>query len=315
MLITLKEKIMKLLKIIFASLFIATSLISCSLTIDDGPDPYYITLEEVVSNYDLWYIDYNSTSGNGDIPFLSKAFTMSFINGKLFANNNLVGIGATGNGYGIQIGFYDTFNEVLGLDHDIDGIYDFEVVQIAVDRIKLINYSNNVTYYLEGFQKENFDYDLLFYYNIEYFLQEYEAWEKTFVSEEGDVNEFDNENYLSFTPENITTFYSSQSEFGTDIDNINWSYVGDYSVADVEDYDDLKILTLNYDDGSEEEFELTVINDGLIELYHWSSGTTYEFTGNGYIQYLKTSSTKNSVRNDGRKRTKVRREIKRRHLK
>ena len=104
---------MKLLKIIFASLFIATSLISCSLTIDDGPDPYYITLEEVVSNYDLWYIDYNSTSGNGDVPFLSKAFTMSFNNGKLFANNNLVGIGATGNGYGIQIGFYDTFNGIL----------------------------------------------------------------------------------------------------------------------------------------------------------------------------------------------------------
>jgi hypothetical protein len=304
-----------MLKIIFASLFIATSVISCSLSIEDDQDSYYVTLEEVVSGYDLWYIDYNSTSGDGDVPFLSKAFTMSFINGKLYANNNLVGIGATGNGYGIQIGFYDTFNEVLELDHDIDGIYDFEVVQISVDRIKLINYSNNVTYFLEGFQKSNFDYDLLFYYNIEYFLQEYEAWEKTFVSEEGELNEFDNENFLSFTPENITTFYSSQSEFGTEIDNINWSYVGDYSVFDVEGYDDLKILTLNYEDGSEEEFELTVINDGLIELYHWSSGTTYEFSGNGYIQYLKMSSTKKSVRNDGRKRTKVKREIKRRHLK
>jgi hypothetical protein len=306
---------MNTLKNSLMMLFVAASVVSCSLTIEDGPDPYHVTLEEVISGYDLWYVDYNSTTGEGDIPFMSRAFTISFVNGKLMANNNLVGIGATGNGYGIQIGFYDTFNEVLELDHDIDGIYDFEVVQLAVDRLKLINYSNNVAYYLEGHQKNSFDYDLLFYHNIEYFLQEYDVWAKTFVSEEGDLNDFDNENFLSFTPENITTFYSSQSEFGTVFDNINWSYVGDYSVFDVEGYDDLKILALNYDGGSEEEFELTVINDGLIELYHWSSGTTYEFEGNGYIQYLKTNSTKKSVRNEGRKRTKVKREIKRRHLK
>ncbi len=305
---------MKMLKIIFATLIVAITVPSCSLSIHDE-DPYYTSLEDVVTGYDLWYIDYNSTTGSGDVPFLSKAFTISFINGKLFANNNLVGIGSSGNGFGIEIGFYDTFNEVIVLDHDLDGIFDFDVVQVSVDRLKLIDYAHNVTYYLEGYQKNNFDFDLLFYYNIEYFLQEYVAWEKTFVSEDGALNEFDNENFLSFTPENVTTFYSSQDEFGTEVDIINWNYVGDYSVADVEGYDDLKILSLDYDDGSEEEFELTVINDGLIELYHWSSGTTYKFTGKGYIQFLKSSSTKKSVRNEGRKRTKVKREIKRRHLK
>ena len=43
-----------------------------------------------------------------------------------------------------------------------------------------------------------FDYDFVFYDNIHYFLQEYEAWEKTFTSEIGAINEFDNENYLQF---------------------------------------------------------------------------------------------------------------------
>ena len=32
------------------------------------------------------------------------------------------------------------------------------------------------------------------------------------------------------------------------------------------DYEDLKILTLNYDDGDTEEFELSVINDGTIDF-------------------------------------------------
>ena len=132
---------------------------------------------------------------------------------------------------------------------------------------------------------------------------------------EGALNEFDNENYLAFTPENLTTFYSSQDDFGINFDNIIWDYVGDYAVANVQGYDNLKILTLDYDSWGNEEFELTVINDQTISLYHVDSGTTYEFTGSGYIQYLKTNSKK-SVRNDGRKRTKVERETKiRRNLK
>ena len=315
--ITQNHNIMRTLKLLFAALIISVSFASCSVVVDDYNDPYYVNLEDVVTAYDLWYIDYNRTTGNGDVPFISKAFTISFINGKLFANNNLVDIGSTGNGYGIQIGYYDTYNGVLEVNHDLDGYYDFDVIQISGDRIKLRDNYNNVTYYLEGYQKYNFDFDQIFYDNIEYFLQEYNAWEKTYVSDNGELNEFDNENFLSFTPENTTTFYSSQDEIGTNIANIYWDYVGGYSVANVQGYDNLKILTLDYDSAGNEEFELTVLNDRKISLFHLDSGTTYEFTGRQFIQYLKSGTIKdNAVRNEGRKRTKVIRETKiRRNLK
>ena len=308
---------MRTIKLLFASLLISITIISCGFDNDVYVDePYYPTLEEIVTQYDLWYIDYNRTSGTGDVPFMSTAFTISFINGKLFANNNIVGIGFTGNGYGIEVGYYDTFSGLLEIDHDLDGFIDFEVVEISSTELKLIDNYNNVTYYLEGYQKKDFDFDQIFYDNIEYFLQEYEAWEKTYVSNEGDLNEFDNENFLAFTPENLTTFYSSQDEVGTDVANIFWDYVGDYTVYNVEGYDNLKILTLDYDSYGTEEFELTVINDEQISLYHNVSGTTYEFTGREFIQYLKTDSKKGTVRNEGRKRTKVNRETKvRRNLK
>jgi hypothetical protein len=309
---------MKTLKLLFAIIITSIVVSSCNVVVDDinNPNSNYVSLEEIVSSYDLWYIDYNRTSGQGDVPFLSKAFTISFLNGKLFANNNLVGIGASGNGYGIQVGNYNTFNGSLEVNHDLDGYFDFDVIQLSDNQIKLEDNFNKVTYYLEGYQKNTFDYDQIFYDNIEYFLQEYDAWAKTGVSDNGEVNAFDNENFLQFTPEDITTFYSSQDEVGTTIDNLLWDYVGDYEVADVQGYDNLKILTLDYDSGDTEEFELTVIDDETISLYQISSGTTYEFTGKGYIQYLKSSKTKNTVSNTGRKRTKVKRETKiRRHLK
>ena len=85
---------------------------------------------------------------------------------------------------------------------------------------------------------------------------------------------------------------------------------------DVQNYEDLKILTLNYDNGDNEEFELSVINDSKIRLYHISSETTYEFRGRGFVQYLKGNKSKPNVRNTGRKRTKIKRETKvRRYLK
>ncbi|MGV6845262.1 MAG: hypothetical protein ACWA42_03945 [Lutibacter sp.] len=309
---------MKLIKLPIIAIIALLTATSCSVVVDNytEPDYNYITLEDVVASYDLWYVDYNSTTGQGDVPFLSKAFTISFLNGKLFANNNLVGIGNEGNGYGIQIGYYNTQNGDLEINHDIDGYFQFRVVQLNDNRIKLIDDFNQVTYFLEGYQRNNFDYDQIFYDNIEYFLQEYTAWEKSATSVDGTVNPFDNENYLAFTPENITTFYSSQDNIGTNVDDILWDYVGSYAVADVQDYDNLKILTLDYDNGDNEEFELSVIDDNTISLYQISTGTTYEFKGLGYIQYLKPNKKTGNVSNQGRKRTKVKREIKiRRHLK
>lgn len=292
---------------------------SCSTVYYDDYDDYAPTLEEVVSGYDLWYVDYHKTTGSGDVPYVSRAFTLSFINGILYANNNIVDIGRTGNGLGIDVGTYNTYNGELETNHDIDGINDFDVTILSTNEIRIYNYRQNVSYYLIGYNTNNFDYDKLFYENIEYLLQEYEAWEKTNAIG-GTENAFDDENYLAFTPDNITTFYSSQDEFGTQVANINWDYVGGYEIYDVNGYEDLKILTLNYDGGDIEEFELSVVTDNKIRLYHYNSETTYEFYGLGFIQYLKSEksvkSAKDVVRNNDRKRTKIERKTKdRRNLK
>lgn len=305
---------MKSAKLLLALLLSGALFNSCSLVDDEFF--YGISLEEKVTEYDLWYIDYHQTTGTGDVPFLSRAFTVSFLNGSMYANNNIADIGITGNGLGIRVGNYSTYNGFLETDHNLDGYYDFEVYQVSPNEIKIEDMYNDVTYHLVGYQRDNFDYDKLFYENIEYFLQEYIAWEKTSTSLTGSVNAFDEETFLQFTPENNTTFYSSKDSFGTNVDDINWDFVGNYQVFDVTNYENLKILTLNYDNGDNEEFELTVINDGAISLYHLNSNTTYEFNGRGFIQFLKGEKTKPNVRNSGRKRTKIVREEKiRRHLK
>jgi hypothetical protein len=228
----------------------------------------------------------------------------------LYANNNIVDIGYTGNGFGIPVGSYTTFDGLLRANHAIDGYQDFEVFQLSANQIRLYNYRENVSYYLMGYQSNNFDYDQLFYDNIEYFLQEYIAWEKT-TTMGGISNPFDAENYLQFTPENNTTFYSSQDPFGTNIGILNWNYVGGYEIFDVIDSEDLKILTLHYDGGDIEEFELSVLNDETIRLYQFNTATTYEFSGRGFVQYLKSDIKKPAVRNSNRKRIKVKRRTKR----
>ena len=310
---------MKSTKLLFTIIISGILLSSCTTIFEDSYYEYQPTLEEVVSEYDLWYVDYHRTSGSGDIPYVSRAFTLSFINGTLYANNNIVDVGRTGNGLGIDVGSYYTYNGLLETNHDVDEANDFEVTIISNNEIRLYNYRENVSYYLIGYTTNNFDYDKLFYENIEYFLQEYIAWGKV-EAIGGYQNTFDDEHYLAFTPENITTFYSSQDEFGTDIDNINWSFVGGYEVYDITGYQDLKILTLNYDGGNIEEFELSVLNDSNIRLYHLNSETTYDFSGRGFVQYLKdekdVKDARQTVRNNNRKRTKVERKIKiRRNLK
>jgi len=305
---------MKALKILSGLFLTITLFSSCIITTDDlyvYDDT--ISLEQLVTSHDLWYVDYNKTTGNGDVPFLSKAFTISFINGHLYANNNLVGLEAIGNGYGLQIGYYETFNGVLEIEHNLDGFIDLEVQQLSNDEIRIRDTYTNTSYYLIGYQKSNFDYDLVFYDNIEYFLQEYVAWEKAYTSQEGALNEFDNENFLQFTPEQYNTFRSSQDEFGTDIGYIYWNYVGGYEVFDVEGYDNLKILTLDYESSDNEEFELSVINDGEVSLFHVDSETTYEFIGRNNIQF-KNASVKGE-KSEQRKRFKVNRKTKKRNTK
>ncbi len=305
---------MRTLKLLFISIITAATFTSCETYWADDFVDNSISLNQLLTGYDLWYVDIHRTTGTGDVPFVSRAFTLSFLNGTLYANNNIAGIGFTGNGFGIAVGNYSTFGIDLETIHDIDGFHRFEVTQLSANEIRIYDPFENVSYLLVGYQRANFDYDMLFYDNIEYFLQEYIAWERTAISQTGTPNPFDSEHYLQFTPENITTFYSSQDDFGTNVGNILWDFTGFYEVFDVQGFNDLKILTLNYDNGDIEEFELSVINDQRIQLFHYNSETTYEFTGRGFIELRNNERAEKIVRNNGRKRTKIERKTKERKI-
>ncbi len=287
---------MKTIKLLFAFALTAALFTSCH------SDPVYeepaISLNQLLGSYDLWYVDINQTLGNGETPFLQIAFTLSFKNGVLFANNNLVGFGPNGqgNGYGIDVGTYNAYETILDVNHDIDGFQSFDIYQVDYDTIELYNPSNDTSYFLHGYQKSTFDYDFVFYDNINYFLQEYDAWEKTFVSQTGALNDFDDENYLQFLAGgNDSEFRSSQDVNIGNTNNIFWDYTGLYNVGNITGNTHLKTLTLDYDYFDNEFFELSVINDQKIKLYHADSGTTYEFTGRGYIQYMRNVAGKSAV--------------------
>ncbi|MFT5848193.1 MAG: hypothetical protein ACJARX_000496 [Psychroserpens sp.] len=285
---------MKRIKLLIGFALTATLFTSCytdELIVNDFNNNQGINLNQLLNSHELWYVDINQTLGNGETPFLNIAFTISFRNGTVFANNNLVGFGNQGNGFGVDVGVYDAYNNILDINHDIDGFQTFDVFQIDNNTIELYNPFNDTSYFLNGYQRNNFDYDFVFYDNIHYFLQEYEAWEKTYTSEMGAINEFDQENYLQFlSGGNDSEFRSSQDTNIGDPNTIFWDYTGVYGVGNVSGNMYLKTLTLDYDFFDNEFFELSVINDQRIELFHPSSGTVYEFTGRGYIQFLRETN-------------------------
>ncbi len=287
-------KTLKLLSVIFLGSMVLTSCVAEVVVEEDVyiEEPV-ISLNTVLSTYEIWYVDIERTKGTGEIPFLQKAFTVSFRNGTFFANNNLVGLGNNGNGFGLDVGSYDTFRMNLDIAHDIDGVYELEVTQFADDEIEIYDRVTNTSYYLVGYQRNGFDYDQVFYDNIHYFLQEYETWEKIFTSEFGVLNEFDNENYLKFeyfgAGEN---FKSSEDANGIPINDIFYDYSGHYEINDIINTLDRKTLTLDYDSPDNEFFELSVINDNKIELFHPSSETVYRFVGRGHIQFKSTEKGK-----------------------
>ena len=250
-------------------------------------EPPYNTAK-VLQSYDLWYVDINATKGNGEVAFLQQAFTLSFNNSVMYANNNIVGIGKTGNGYGIPVGNYGILLGAVEIDHDVDGLWQLEVYEVNNNTIELYDAKSDTSYFLNGYQKNSFDYDFVFYDNINYFIQEYDVWEKTYTSKEGVLNDFDEENFLQFLP---TFFRSSVDKPGTNIANLQWDFEGDYQVYDVENDEMLKTLTLAYAGMGNDYFELYVINDSTIELYHPNSKTVYEFRGKGYQQYLKSGKS------------------------
>ncbi|TXG37348.1 nicotinic acid mononucleotide adenyltransferase [Seonamhaeicola maritimus] len=302
---------MKAIKLLFTFALTATLFTSCytEVHVDEYYDEPVISLNSLLSSYELWYVDINATQGYGETPFLQKAFTISFRGGVVYANNNIVGLGDNGNGFGIDVGEYDAYDMILDVQHDIDGFSTFDVFQVDGNTIELYNPNNDTSYFLDGYQRNNFDYDFVFYDNIHYFLQEYEAWEKTYTSEFGAINEFDNENFLQFLPGgNDSTFQSSQDPTGTNVSGLIWDYIGVYGVGDVANNMYLKTLTLDYDYFDNEFFELTVIDDGTIELYHTTSETVYEFKGRGYIQYLKSANSKEKSSTAAGKKRKFKKE-------
>ncbi|MEP2059183.1 MAG: nicotinic acid mononucleotide adenyltransferase [Maribacter litoralis] len=281
---------MKTIKLLTGYFLLATLLVSCYAEViieDDFIEESAFNTDQVLQSYDLWYVDINATRGNGEVPFLQRAFTVSFDRGVLYANNNIVGIGKTGGGYGIDVGTYSTLRGMVDIDHDIDGSWFLEVYAVNNNTIELYDASTDTSYYLKGYRINNFDYDMVFYDNINYFLQEYDAWEKIYTSNAGAINDFDNENYLQFLP---NYFRSSLDAPNTNVSNLRWDFEGDYQVYNVQGDNSLKTLTLDYDFFGNDYFELYVINDSTIELYHPDSGTTYEFKGRGYIEYLKSDS-------------------------
>lgn len=294
---------MKHLKLFFSLLFINILLNSCTVDVIETHHNNPRHLRETLEYYELWYVDINETRGYGEVPFLQKAFTVSFKGGTLYANNNLVGIGTTGNGFGVDVGYYNAFDNVLEVSHDINGYWGLEVYHISNNKIEIYDRYSDTSYYLYGHHRSTFDYDLVFYDNIHYFLQEYEAWEKV-ATVGGNANEFDNENFMQFLARgNNRQYRSSQDAQGTSINNLYWDYSGIYNVSNFTDTNYVKALTLDYDYFGDEYFEVSVINDARIELYHPASGTAYEFVGRHFIQYLKTPEGKQSTQE--KKRTKT----------
>ncbi len=299
---------MKTIKLLSTFALVATLFTSCytEVIVDDfngNNTPIPVNINQLLNSHELWYIDVNETIGYGQSPFLQIAFTVSFRNDVLYANNNLVGIGSQGNGFGIPIGYYNAYSNILDIDHDSDGYDSFDVFQIDHNTLELYNPFNDTSYFLHGYQRNNFDYDYVFYDNIQYFLQEYAAWEKTYTSNFGVLNEFDNENYLQFlTGGNDNTFRSSQDQNGLNPNHLYWDYTGIYGIGNVNGNMYLKTLVLDYDYFDNEQFELSVINDQRVELYHPSSGTVYQFTGRGYVAYLKAGTTVNKEKTSAQKK-------------
>lgn len=296
-------KFFKLLIFVFITLLLTTSCVQEVVFDNSGnviENEQPISLNQLLSSYDLWYIDINRKQGNASVPFIQKAFTISFLNGKIYANNNLTDVGRKGNGFGIEVGNYSTYNETM-IAHHRNGRTDFNIIQLSENEIRIDDINQNVSYFLVGYQRNEFDYDKLFYDNISYFLQEYTVWEKTIVRG-GNANIFDEENYIQFTSENSTTFRTSKDNPRIPLNYIRWDFIGGYKVTNYDNTQRIKHLTLFYDGHDKEDFDLTVIDYRTIRLHHIRSQTTYDFIGKGTINYLRKEVV--DIQQSNRKNTK-----------
>ena len=107
---------MKSLKLLFAIIITGTLFSSCTEYYEDSFDDRFqnqISLEEVVSSYDLWYVDYHRTSGSGDVPYVSKAFTLFANKGKCILDKTHISESQAKriNAIMLTCGFYDEAGE------------------------------------------------------------------------------------------------------------------------------------------------------------------------------------------------------------
>ncbi len=82
---------MKTIKLLLTFALTATLFTSCYTEVNHIEEEPSISLNQLLNSYEIWYVDINKTVGYGETPFLQKAFTMSFKNGSVYANNNIVG--------------------------------------------------------------------------------------------------------------------------------------------------------------------------------------------------------------------------------
>ena len=141
-------KTLKLLSLFILGAMLLTSCVAEVVIEDDiFIDEPNSNLNRVLNAYEIWYVDIERTQGDGEIPFLQRAFTVSFKNGTFYANNNLVGMGNNGDGFGLDVGYYDTFRTEMNISHDIDGRYRFDVTQLNANEIRLYDAITNCLLY------------------------------------------------------------------------------------------------------------------------------------------------------------------------
>lgn len=287
---------MKWLKLLIPITAVLAS--SCTATIITEENIYETpAAAEILLEKDLWYIDMEKTVGDEEANFMQIAFTLSFDRGQLLANNNLTGIGETGNGLGTLVGQYFLSDDLLEVDHQIDGTKLMEIDIISSQQVTLTDVYTGTVYTLYGYYADEFDFEALFYDNLNYFLQEYTLWEKTYTSNYGALNDFDEENYLQFADHNGSqAFRSSVNTKNTDLSAIYWDYQGNYQVYNIPGEQYVKTLTLDYDFMYNDYFEVYVLNKNTIELFHPASGTLYQFSGRNPIRYLKNAEGTDAVK-------------------
>lgn len=275
-------------------LFLITILVGCNHFYE--PDvivvnqrPVRESTSQKVFSQDLWILQ---ESNGAVVPFIDRAFTISMSGGDLYANNNIFRLGAIGDGYGDRIGSVSFYKDLLELNHQQEGLFAFYVDRINVNTIRLTEIDTGVFYVFTGYRLNHFNFDQLFFENLEFLLQEFQAWENT-QTLNGVSNRFDQENYIQFQPNGV--FRTSIDPNGLSIDRVLWKYTGTYQVETIPNNLEQKRLFLSYADGSRESFLIKVNQDYEVSLCHDQSRTDYVFTGRKNIIYNKQKGPKKQV--------------------